>query len=174
VINKEKVFKAGYFSKPHGVKGEIGIVTARNIPEKDGDPFLICEMDGILVPFFIEYCRNKTKTVRLVKLVLVDTEEAAREFTGKDVYFPVDAMEKGEQPGGDTAWSGLTGYTVCDKTYGELGIITGVDESTINILLRIDHNGRELLIPAVAGWILSRNPAAKRMEISAPEGLLEQ
>lgn len=51
MIKKEDVFKIGQFAKPHGIKGEIALVTNSDVFEDSDDPYIICEMDGILVPF---------------------------------------------------------------------------------------------------------------------------
>ena len=52
MIKKEDVFKIGQFAKPHGIKGEIALVTNSDVFDDSDDPYIICEMDGILVPFF--------------------------------------------------------------------------------------------------------------------------
>lgn len=46
------------------------------------------------------------------------------------------------------------------------------DESTINVLLQIDHNGEELLLPAAEELILSADHENKTLAVSIPEGLL--
>ncbi len=51
MIKKEDVFKIGQFAKPHGIKGEIALVTNSDVFDDSDDPYIICEMDGILVPF---------------------------------------------------------------------------------------------------------------------------
>ena len=68
MIKKEDVFKIGQFAKPHGIKGEIALVTNSDVFDDSDDPYIICEMDGILVPFFIEEYRYETDTVILLKL----------------------------------------------------------------------------------------------------------
>lgn len=80
MIKKEDVFKIGQFAKPHGIKGEIALVTNSDVFDDSDDPYIICEMDGILVPFFIEEYRYKTDTVILLKLKNVDDEKAAVNF----------------------------------------------------------------------------------------------
>ena len=65
MIKKEDVFKIGQFAKPHGIKGEIALVTNSDVFDDSDDPYIICEMDGILVPFFIEEYRYKTDTCLL-------------------------------------------------------------------------------------------------------------
>ena len=41
-------------------------------------------------------------------------------------------------------WDSFIGYTVTDVQKGYLGEITDVDETTINVLLRVDHKGEEI------------------------------
>ncbi|GHT30126.1 ribosome maturation factor RimM [Bacteroidia bacterium] len=175
MIKKEDVFKIGTFAKPHGIKGEIGLVTEYDLTGDSDDPYLVCEIEGILVPFFIESCRTKTSTVVLVKLATLDTEEAVRALANQDAYYPLDALGGEEEEEGDldVAWDILAGYSLIDEKHGELGEITDVDESTINILLQIDHQGEELLIPAVEEWVVSVDHRKKHLKVSIPEGLLE-
>ena len=51
MIKKEDVFKIGQFAKPHGIKGEIALVTNSDVFDDSDDPYIICEMDGILALF---------------------------------------------------------------------------------------------------------------------------
>ena len=84
--------------------------------------------------------RYKTDTVVLVKLEDVNSEEDARMFVGKEVFYPLDAVDE-EDLVGDMTWDSFIGYTVTDVQKGYLGEITDVDETTINVLLRVDHKG---------------------------------
>lgn len=172
MIKKEEVFKIGQFAKPHGIKGEISLVTNCDLFDDVEDPCVICEMDGILVPFFIEEYRYKTDTVMLVKLENVDDERAAREFANREVFYLLDAVD-GDDLVGDMSWDSFIGYTVTDDKHGELGKITDVDETTINVLLQIDHNGEEILLPAAEELILSADHDNKTLQVSIPEGLLD-
>lgn len=172
MIKKEEVFKIGQFAKPHGIKGEISLVTNCDLFDDVEDPCVICEMDGILVPFFIEEYRYKTDTVMLVKLENVDDERAAREFANREVFYLLDAVD-GDDLVGDMSWDSFIGYTVTDDKHVELGKITDVDETTINVLLQIDHNGEEILLPAAEELILSADHDNKTLQVSIPEGLLD-
>ena len=151
MIREEEVFKIGQFAKPHGIKGELSLVTNSDVLEDAEDPYIVCEMDGILVPFFVEDFRYKTDTVVLVKLEDVDEEDLV----------------------GDMTWDSFIGYTVTDVQKGYLGEITDVDETTINVLLRVDHKGEELLIPAVEELITEADHEARSLTVSLPEGLID-
>lgn len=172
MIKKEDVFKIGQFAKPHGIKGEIALVTNSDVFEDSDDPYIICEMDGILVPFFIEEYRYKTDTVILLKLKNVNDEKAAREFSNREVFYSLDEVDEDDLVG-DMTWDSFIGYRVIDEHHGEIGEITDVDESTINVLLQIDHNGEELLLPAAEELILSADHENKTLTVSIPEGLLD-
>lgn len=172
MIKKEDVFKIGQFAKPHGIKGEISLITNSDVFDDSEYPYIVCEMDGILVPFFIEEYRYKTDTVILLKLENVDDERSAREFVNKEVFYPLDAVDEDDLVG-DMTWDSFIGYTVTDEQLGELGPVTAVDETTINVLLQIDHNGEELLLPAAEELILAADHENKRLTVSLPEGLLD-
>lgn len=172
MIKKEDVFKIGQFAKPHGIKGEIALITNSDVFDESEDPYIICEIDGILVPFFIEEYRYKTDTVVLLKLENVDNEQTAREFSNREVYYSLDEVEEQDLVG-DMSWDSFVGYSVSDEKSGELGVITDVDESTINVLLRIDHKGEEWLLPAAEELILSADHENRHLVVSLPEGLLD-
>ena len=172
MIKKEEVFKIGQFGKPHGIKGEIALVTNSDVLDNSEDPYIICEIDGILVPFFIEEYRYKTDTVILVKLKYVDDEKAAREFSNREVFYSLDEVDE-EDLVGEMTWDSFIGYQVIDEVQGKIGEITDVDESTINVLLQIDREGEEVLLPAVEELILSADHENKRLIVSLPEGLLD-
>ena len=171
MIKKEDVFRIGQFAKPHGIKGEITLVTNCDLFDDSDDLFVICDIDGILVPFFVEDYRYKTDSTLLLKLEGVDSDAEAREFTNRDVYYPLERMDE-ETMVGDITWDNFIGFDVVDERVGRLGKITDVDESTINVLLQIDYDGNELLLPAAEELVMDVDYEQKKMVVSIPEGLL--
>lgn len=172
MIKKDDVFKIGQFAKPHGVKGELALVTRSDVFDDSDDPYIVCDIDGILVPFFIETYRHKSDSVILVKLESVDSEEMAREFVNREVYYALDEAEESDWVEG-MSWDAWIGYMVSDSRHGDLGRITDVDDSTINVLLKIDRGGEEWLLPVAEELIEAVDPVAKRLTVSVPEGLLD-
>ena len=151
MIKKDEVFKIGMFNKPHGVKGEISFTFTDDIFDRVDCDYLVCLLDGIFVPFFIEEYRFRSDTSVLIKLEKVDTAEKARMFTNVDVYFPkkyVDEEEDEEDAGDIPTWNYFIGFKVKDVTYGDLGEIVAVDDSTMNVLFAIEKDGEEILLPA--------------------------
>lgn len=170
MLKKEDLVKIGYFAKPHGIKGEISLITDHEIADISADdPYLVCDMDGIPVPFFIESCRQKNNTTVLIGLADVDSEDKAKLFTGKPAYIPSDILPPDEE--NIPEWKYLTGYKVTDDKIGEVGTISDIDDHTINVLLIVDHNGTEILIPAALITVLDRE--RKLIEVSLPEGFWE-
>ena len=68
MIKKEDVYKIGKLGKPHGVKGEVSMMFTDDIFDRVEADYLICLIDGILVPFFLEEYRFRSDTTALVKL----------------------------------------------------------------------------------------------------------
>ena len=130
MIRPEEVYKIGMFNKPHGISGELQFTFTDDIFDRVEADYVVCPMDGILVPFFIESYRFRSDTTALMKLEGVDTQEQARRFTNTPVYFPVKHAEEAEP--GELSWDFFTGFRVEDTTHGHLGEVTDVDTSTVN------------------------------------------
>ena len=77
MIKREEVYKIGIFNKPHGIHGELSFTFTDDIFDRVEAEYLICLLDGILVPFFLEEYRFRSDTTALVKLEGVDTAERA-------------------------------------------------------------------------------------------------
>ncbi|MDR0574100.1 MAG: 16S rRNA processing protein RimM [Tannerella sp.] len=156
-------------TKPHGIKGEISLLTDYDISGISGNPYIVCNMDGIWVPFFIRSYRQKSNTVTLVKLEDIDSEDDAKLLTGKAAYVPLKMLPPGDHTLINREY--IAGYTVIENKSGEIGQVKEVDDSTLNILLKVDYKGNEILIPAAL--ITAINQEHKTMEASLPEGFLE-
>ena len=67
----------------------------------------------------------------------------------------------------------MIAYTLVDAKQGVLGPVTQVDDSTQNVLLSVERDGEELLLPAVEAWIEEIDPQQRRLVVTLPEGLLD-
>ena len=172
MITQDDVFKIGVFGKPHGIKGELSLMTDSDVFDDTEEPYIVCDMDGILVPFFIEEYRYKSDSVILVKLENVDDERSAREFVNKEVFYPLEMVDE-EDLLDNMSWDNLKGFNVIDDHKGELGIIRDIDDSTINVLIGIDYKGKELLLPAVDDFIKSVDYENKVLKVDIPAELFD-
>ena len=112
MIKKEEVYKIGLFNKPHGIHGELQFTFTDDIFDRVDCDYLICLLDGIFVPFFIEEYRFRSDSTALVKLEGIDTAERARMFTNIEVYFPVKHAEEAED--GELSWNFFIGFQMED------------------------------------------------------------
>lgn len=170
MIRKEDVYKIGIFNKPHGIHGELSFTFTDDIFDRVEAEYLICLLDGILVPFFLEEYRFRSDTTALVKLEGVDTAERARMFTNIEVYFPAKHAEAAAP--GELSWDFFVGFRIEEVHRGELGEVTDVDTTTINTLFVVDYKGEELLIPAQEDFIVGIDQKQRVITVDLPEGLL--
>lgn len=170
MIRREDVYKIGVFNKPHGIHGELSFTFTDDIFDRTEAEYIICLLDGIFVPFFLEEYRFRSDSTALVKLEGVDTAERARMFTNVEVYFPTKHAEDAEA--GELTWDFFVGFRVEEVTHGTLGEVTDVDTATINTLFIVERQGEELLIPAQEEFILNIDPKQKVITMELPEGLL--
>jgi len=171
VIRKEDVYRIGQLTKPHGIKGEVAFSFTDDIFDRtDECDYLVCLMDGIMVPFFMEEYRFKSDTVALVKFEGVDTAEQARRFTNIEVYYPTRYAEESDE----LSWSYFVGFRIEDEHLGLLGEVEEIDETTINTLFVIRRpDGEELLIPAQEAFITDMDHKQRIIRMDLPEGMVE-
>ena len=168
MIRQEEVYKIGKLGKAHGVKGEISFLFDDDVFDRTDADYLILDMDGILVPFFIEEYRFKTDDNALMKFEGIDTQERARELTGCEVYFPREMAEGDEEL---LSWAAIVGFELIDANTGKsAGRIASVDDATINILFELE-DGK--LIPASEELITNVDTKKQQIFINLPEGILE-
>ena len=67
MIKKEDVYQIGRIGKPHGVKGEVLFHFSDDVFDRAESEYLILEVDGILVPFFMEEYRFRSDETALVR-----------------------------------------------------------------------------------------------------------
>ena len=171
MIRREEVYKIGKLGKPHGVKGEVSFMFDDDVFDRVDADYLVLDVDGILVPFFIEEYRFRSDESAIMKFEDIDTQDKARDLTGDEVYFPRSLSDGGDE---NVSWAEIFGFEVVDKnTNKTIGIIKSVDDSTINTLFEIETtDGREVLIPANEDLIHEADMENRRIKMFIPEGLL--
>jgi 16S rRNA processing protein RimM len=174
MIRKSEVFPIGKFYKPHGISGEISFGFTDDIFDRTESPYWVLEMEGILVPFFVESYRFRSEETALVRLEGIENEAQAKALFNKVVYYPFKyAEEGGEDASGEDDWNTFAGFKIYDETAGYLGEVEEVDDSTLNVLFRITNEGREILMPVAEEFITEINTEKREMHVHLPEGLIE-
>ena len=171
MIKVEDVYRIGLINKPHGVHGELLFSFDDDIFDRMEADYIICMMDGILVPFFFESYRFRSDSTALIKLEGIDTEQQARRMTNVEVFFPKEHAEELED--NELTWSYFVGFLIKDVNEGEIGKVIDVDDSTINTLFVVDHNDTEVLIPAKEDFIVDLDREKRVITMQIPAGLLD-
>ena len=78
MIKKETVYKIGKIGKPHGVDGEVSFHFDDDIFDRVDADYLILDIDGILVPFFLDEYRFKNDETALVRYTPSTTLQSIR------------------------------------------------------------------------------------------------
>lgn len=167
MLRREDFTYLGKFLKPHGTKGEISLQSDGFTLDESCD-FVACDIDGILVPFFIEEMRTKNHDTMIVKIERMKSADEVRFLTNRGAYIPREWVEESEE----LSWSYFHGFTAVDEKTGVIGTITDIDDSTINTLFVIEKNGEEILIPAQEEFITGMDHKKREIRFNLPEGLV--
>lgn len=173
MIRTEDVYKIGKLTKTHGLKGEINFQFTDDVWERADADYLICEIDGILVPLFIEEYRFKSYSTALVKFEDLDTADAVQFLVNCEVFLEKKYQEEyGED---EVSLNYFIGFTMLDGDNGtEIGTITAIDDNTENWLFIVTRpDGSEVMIPAHEEFISEIQQKEKRMVMDLPVGLLD-
>jgi len=168
MIKKEDVYHIGRLGKTHGVKGEISLQFEDDIFDRVDADYLILDIDGILVPFFLEEYRFRSDSICLVKFSEIDSQQRASELTGCDVYFPRELADAEDEA---PMLAFLVGFDIINAVDGQrVGSIIDIDDQTANILFVLDNG---MLIPASDELISNIDTAQGTITMNIPNGLLE-
>lgn len=170
MIKKADTYPIGRITKTHGLKGEVVFNFDDDIFDRVECPYLICEVDGILVPFFIEEYRFKTDASALVKFEDIDSADKAQQLIGSEVYFENKFIEEGDAE--EVSLNYFIGFIIKDTDGQTIGTIRGIDDQTENWLFQVETPSGDILIPAHEDLITDINHQEKNIEMDLPEGLL--
>lgn len=172
MIERTDVYRIGQITKAHGLKGEVVFAFDDDVFDRTESEYLICDVDGILVPFFMEEYRFRSDSSVLVKFEDIDTVEQTTQILGSDVYFERSHSETRDDIGdGDEEVSlfYFVGFRIVVNGKN-IGAIAAVDDSTQNWLFVLDNG---TLIPANGDFIIDIDNDERTMTMDLPDGLLE-
>ncbi len=176
MISVNDIQPVGKFLKPHGVNGEISILRDNDIVDFNDCSCIIVDVDGIFVPFFLNSVRPKGADTDLVTIDGITDDRQVTRFTNKTVY-----LLRSELPGEDDEneedgfyAEDFVGYDVLITGKGNIGKITGIEDSTANYLFIVKTpDGKNLLIPVADEFVTDVSPEQRSIEMDLPEGLIE-
>lgn len=170
-MRKEDCFYLGKIVKKYSFKGELLIKLDTDQPELfENMESVFVELRKKLVPFFIENSYLHKSELLRVKFEDVDTEEEAESLLNAELYLPLEFLP--ELTGNQFYYHEIIGFTAKDKSFGEIGKITGVNDSTAQALFEIDFNGQQVLVPIIDQFLEEVDRENKIIHLNLPEGFM--
>ena len=171
-MQKEDCFYLGKIVKKYSFKGELLVKLDTD------DPIIYTKMESVfidknknLIPFFIERSSLHKSTLLRVKFEDIDNEEDADKLLKSELYLPLEFLP--QLTGNKFYYHEIFGFEAEDLSFGLIGIIKGVNDSTNQAILEIDRNGSEILIPLIDDFIKSVDLEQKKIILEVPEGLID-
>ena len=171
-MTKEDCFYLGKIVKKYSFKGELLAKLDTDQPDiyENLDAIFI-EVNGTLIPFFIEKSQLHKSDLLRLKFDDVTNEADADALLKCDLYLPLDSLPKLE--GNKFYFHEIIGYQLNDENFGAVGKIKGVNDSTAQALFEVDRDGIEILIPMNDDFIKTLDRGAKTITVNTPPGLIE-
>lgn len=174
MIAKSELSCIGRFGKAHGIKGEI---TAQ-IPDTDIDPSqlkcIFVELDGLMVPFFIDQWRTKGAETVLLTIDGIDTQDKTERLVNKEIFVLNSDMPAIDPDQEGFYLSDLIGYKLVDDDNKPVGIIADFDDSTENYLFSVKTpHGNTFFVPANPDLIAAVDTETQTIQMTLPQGLAD-
>lgn len=172
MIKASEIFTVGKILKSFGISGEMLFVFYNDVFDRTESPYWVFDMDGIYVPFFIEYYEIRTDETAIVKIEGIENDKDVRKFIDKEIYYP-KKFDDGKIPESELSYNSFMGFTVYDEKSVEIGKIVNVDFSTVNILFEIAGRVKSFLIPVADDYIENIDIENKKIYMRLPDGILD-
>tara|TARA_B110000967_G_scaffold142922_1_gene146192 strand:- start:926 stop:1453 length:528 start_codon:yes stop_codon:yes gene_type:complete len=171
-MTKEACFYLGKIVKKYSFKGELLAKLDTDQPDiyENLDAIFI-EVNETLIPFFIEKSQLHKSDLLRLKFDDVTNEADADALMKCDLYLPLDLLPKLE--GNKFYFHEIIGFQLNDESFGPVGIVKGVNDSTSQALFEVDRAGIEILIPMNDDFITKLDRTAKTILVNTPPGLIE-
>ena len=161
----------GRIARPHGIRGQMILDVETDFPEErfqtGNDVFI--ERGGVepLTLTSVRFHRGRP----IVGLVGIESIDQAQTLSGLELRVPAERLV--QLPAGTFYRHDLIGCRVDTRDGRTVGLVRDVEGTLTGSRLVVDGADGEVLIPLVAAICTEVDPAAKRIVIDPPEGLIE-
>jgi 16S rRNA processing protein RimM len=172
MISKDKCRQIGTLVKPHGTRGSL-LLRLKDIQAQDllKMESVFVEIDGLLVPFFLNEFRPSSSESVIVTIDDILSENKAKFLIQRDVFVRPDRIRRKRKPVNDLP--DLKGYEVNDEEKGYIGTAGEIEDIANNPLLHVTHGDKKYLIPLHQDIVLDIDDKNRVIRIKAPEGLFD-
>jgi 16S rRNA processing protein RimM len=129
------------------------------------------DINNSLIPYFVDKSQLHKSNLLRLKFEDVSSEIDAEQLLKKEVYLPLALLPKLE--GNTFYYHEIIGFHIVDENFGSVGLISGVNDSSAQVLFEIDRNGIEILIPLNDDIISSVDRTNKTVTVNTPPGLID-
>ncbi len=168
----------GYTKKTHGLNGELKLsIEERYLEDFLKNERLFIDVKGAKVPYFVVGVRGKGEMI--LQLEDVESRDAAYGLQSREVFLRQQdlipdeerELEVIEEEG--LEYEHLTGFTITDKSVGEIGVIEEVLEMPQQEMAMLTYKNKMVLIPLNAQLIVTVDKTTKVVQMDLPDGLLD-
>lgn len=154
-----------------GIKGEL--VMEHHLGEEvcfdNIKALFIEEGQGRFIPYFLASAKSRKEGEMLILLEGIGTPEKARLLVRKKVWLPEQDVKQIASASAPIGWLGFDVYD--GKKL--LGKVLEVIEQPAQILLRLEINEKEVLVPLNESTLVRIDLKKQRIQVELPEGLLD-
>jgi 16S rRNA processing protein RimM len=162
----------GWIARAHGLRGQVIVNPETDFPDQRFQPGseLFIERGGRVEMLTVTTARfHRDRPV--IGLAGIETMTDAQTLAGQELRVPVDRLAA--LPEATFYRHDLIGCRVETRDGRPVGIVRDVEGTLTGSRLVIDGDNGEVLVPLVAPICTAVDPAAKRIVIDPPEGLLD-
>lgn len=168
----EKYLKLGTVIKPHGIKGEIKILSTSFFSDKryENGKSIFTLLDKRYVEFIVE-AHKHSNNYEILKLKDLNTIEEVEFLNKKDIFALKDPsiLEEGQYYFDD-----LIGLDVTDTKINEcVGVVVDIEELPAQLTLKIKKNDKFYYVPYVDAFIEKVDLENNKIYINMIEGMYE-
>jgi len=166
-------FLVGRVARPHGIRGHVIVNPETDFPEqrfRAGEVMLVAQPGA-------EPVSRRILSVRfhqgrpILELEGIASMSEAEILAGSELRLPAAAV--GRLPEGTFHHHELIGCEVRDRSDTLLGRVSSVEGPMERSRLVVQGERGEIQIPMTANFCISIDPAASRIVVDPPEGLLD-
>lgn len=166
------LIQIGKITGTHGLDGNVVLfhTVGRSAGLKNLKHIFIELKRESYIPFFVEQVRVDNEQELLLKLEEVDTVEAAKAISGKQVHLSTEQYQK-LKPKDENV--NFIGFEVWDVNAGRLGLVEDLFETPQQLLATVVYQDKEVILPLNEQTIRSVDIGSKTLKLELPQGLLD-
>ena len=171
-MNWDEMALVGWIARAHGIRGQVIVNPETDFPDERFKPGaeLFIERGGRVETMTVTTARfHRDRPV--IGIAGIETMNDAEALAGRELRVPIERLAA--LPPDTFYRHDLIGCEVATRDGRRVGVVRDVEGTLTGSRLVIDGADGEVLVPLVAPICTLVDPAAKRIVIDPPDGLIE-